>query len=100
QQMVKALFESGAASHEIAQRRGIKQSSVVRSLEYLQNAGQIDTCSWVEEQLPPQSLRKGKAYFQDRPQSSLRAAYESLGLDYDSLRMCRMYVSSLKTRID
>ncbi|MEL7533709.1 MAG: HRDC domain-containing protein [Bacteroidota bacterium] len=96
QQAIKSLFESGYEANEIAQSRQIQESSVIRSLEYLQHAGEISTGSWVEEQLPEEHLQSSLPYFEARPQSDLKSAYEALGLDYDTLRMCRMYVSRVE----
>jgi len=96
QQAVKSLFESGYEPHEIAQNRQVQESSVIRSLEYLQNAGAISAQNWVEEQLPNDQLQTSYQYFEIHPQSDLKSAYEALGLDYNTLRMCRMYVSSVE----
>ena len=96
QQVVKSLFESGFEASEIARSRRVQESSVIRSLEYLQHAGEISTGSWVEEQLPEDQLQISQLYFEAHPQSDLKSAYEALGLDYDMLRMCRMYVSNVE----
>ncbi|MEM6346017.1 MAG: HRDC domain-containing protein [Bacteroidota bacterium] len=96
QQAIKSLFESGFEASEIAQSRQIQKSSVIRSLEYLQHAGEISTGSWVEEQIPDHQLQNSQLYFAAHPQSDLKSAYEALGLDYDTLRMCRMYVSNVE----
>ncbi|MFK7925661.1 MAG: HRDC domain-containing protein [Bacteroidia bacterium] len=96
QQTVKALFESGFEPYEIAQSRQVQEGSVLRSMEYLQNAGEISISNWVEEQIPKQELERGTQFFEGQPQQNLRAAYEALGLDYDTLRMCRMYVSQVE----
>lgn len=96
QQTVKALFESGFEPYEIAQSRQVQEASVLRSMEYLQNAGEISTTNWVEEQLPTSELERGAQFFEGQPQQDLRSAYEALGLDYNTLRMCRMYVSQVE----
>jgi len=92
-QEVKALFESGASLEEIAQRRSVQEKTVENYLGNLHKAGEIDLKPWIEDRLNGEDLEKGSSYFLQSPESSLKSAYEELGIDYDRLKLCKLYVS-------
>ena len=96
-QSVKALFEAGNSVEEIASERAVKTTTVTRTLLTLHQAGELDLTTWIEQRVSPKDFQKGTAYFQSSPQSKLKNAYEKLGLDYDTLRLCRLYVSKLSS---
>lgn len=99
-QNVKALFESGLSEEEIARKRMVKPQTIRTTLLDLDRAGEIDLRPWIEETVSPEVLEKGSEYFQQAEQVRLKDAYETLGLDYDTLRLCRLYVAKLSTRQD
>lgn len=92
-QGVKSMFEAGASVEEIAEKRSIQPGTVKRMLQTLHQAGSVDLKPWIREQVRSEVLEKGVEYFRREPQSGLRDAYEKLGLDYDTLKMCRLYVA-------
>ncbi|MDW3650045.1 MAG: RQC domain-containing protein [Bacteroidia bacterium] len=92
-QEVKALFESGVSLEEIAQRRSVQLHTVENYLSNLHKAGEIDLKPWIEDRLAGEDLEKGSMYFLNSPESSLKKAYEELGIDYDRLKLCKLYVS-------
>jgi hypothetical protein len=92
-QEAKKLFESGRTVHQIAQLKDIKESTVRDYLMDLHMAGEIDLRPWIEEQLDAKTLFKGADYFKNVQTPRFREAYEILGLEYDTLRLCRLYVS-------
>lgn len=94
-QITKSLFESGLTEAEIAEKRDIQPATVRRHLINLHRTGQIDLTPWIETQLTAETLDKGSTYFRQAESRRLRDAYEQLGLDYDTLRLCRLYVASL-----
>lgn len=92
-QEVKSLFESGASLEEIARKRSVQEKTVENYLGNLHKAGEIDLKPWIEERLDGEELEKGSTYFLQSPESSLKNAYEELGIDYDRLKLCKLYVS-------
>ncbi|MEL6251651.1 MAG: RQC domain-containing protein [Bacteroidota bacterium] len=92
-QEVKALFEAGANLTEIADKRSIQVQTVENYLSNLHKAGEIDLRPWIEEKLVGEELEKGSTYFRKSPESSLKKAYEELGIDYNRLKLCKLYVS-------
>ncbi len=92
-QAIKTMFEEGKSLDEIATAREVKVSTVRAALHCLHTTGHIDLIPWIKENLDPEILEKGIAYFKENTQIRLTQAYEDLGLDYDTLRLCRMYVS-------
>lgn len=96
-QEVKAMFEAGLSLEEMADKRGVKESTLKRYLSTLHHAGQINLRPWIEGQVATEELEKGKTYFEKAPNSRLKEAYETLGLDYETLRLCRLYISNVAT---
>jgi ATP-dependent DNA helicase RecQ len=94
-QEVKDLLLEGKNIEEIALAKGWGEETIVRSVETLHLAGEIDATAWVESQVEAKALNKGIQYFQQVEDNRLKAAYETLDLDYRTLRMCRMYVSDV-----
>ena len=96
-QEVKALFESGMDIVSIAERRNVQPTTVKSSLYRLHDAGQINLNPWIEQQIEDSALEKGAEYFRKASSSKLKEAYEKLGMDYETLRLCRMYVNKVTT---
>lgn len=96
-QEVKSLFESGMQIDEMAEKRQVKSSTIRASLFRLHKAGEIDLTPWIEDQVDEQELSKGAQYFQQYPNPRLKEAFEELGMDYETLRLCRLYVHKLST---
>lgn len=97
-QQVKRLFAAGHTEAEIAQRRGVKPATIRRTLVELHRAGEIDLRPWIQETVPAETLNKGTTYFAQAEDQRLREAYEKLGLDYDTLRLCRLYIADVSAR--
>jgi hypothetical protein len=99
-QAVKDLFLAGKPVEEIAEVRSIKSGTVMSYLDNLHRAGEVNLMPWIEETVDPQQLHKATSYFQQAEDKRLKAAYEVLGLDYDTLRLCRLYVAGLSSQQD
>ncbi|TAE49966.1 MAG: hypothetical protein EAZ89_13105 [Bacteroidetes bacterium] len=99
-QDVKHLFESGMDVEGIAARRNVKTDSIRVMLSDLHRAGRINLHPWIERNLAPEILRKGTEFFRNNQTGRLREAYESLGLDWNTLRLCKLYVSDFASRQD
>lgn len=89
---VKDLYESGFSLEEIAERRKLQTRTVREYLFTLQKAGMLDLKPWIEQHLDPKILYKGAEYFRTVEDRRLKAAHEVLGMDYDTLALCRDYV--------
>ena len=96
-QEVKALFESGMDVISIAERRNVQPTTIKSSLYRLHAAGQINLNPWIEQQVEDSDLEKGSEYFRKASNSKLKEAHEKLGMDYETLRLCRMYVNKIES---
>ena len=94
-QEIKVLFDQGKSLQEITEVKGWTEDSVVRTIEALHLAGEINANPWIEKQLDAKAFNKGIKYFQEVENPRLKAAYETLELDYRTLRMCRLYISDV-----
>lgn len=96
-QAVKSLFQAGLSIPEIAQSREVKPNTVSTILFDLHKGGEIDLIPWIEQELDQETLEKGVEYFRNSQERRLLPAFEKLGLDYETLRMCRLYVDQVYT---
>lgn len=94
-QDLKELFLEGKNLEELAEAKGWAEETIVRAIETLHLAGEVDATAWIESQVEAKALNKGIKYFQQVEDNRLKAAYETLELDYRTLRLCRMYVSDV-----
>jgi ATP-dependent DNA helicase RecQ len=97
-QSVKELFQAGLDEAGIARKRMVQTRTVRRMLLELHRAGEIDLCPWIESEVPDADFKQATEYFQEQENPRLKSAYEALGLDYDTLRLCRLYVASVDQR--
>ena len=89
---VKEMYESGFDPAEIARRRKLQLGTVRNYLITLHQAGEIDLKPWIEETVDNKALHKAGEYFKQANSPKLKEAHEVLGLDYDTLELCRLYV--------
>ena len=92
-QQTKKLFNEGLSVTEIAKQKEVSEKTVKMYLERLHQAGEIDLRPWIEKHLDSKALYKGAEYFRQTDNPKLREAYETLGLDYETLRFCKLYVA-------
>ena len=92
-QEVKALFEAGMGVEEMAEKRAVQPNTIIRSLITLQEAGQIQLEPWIRHHVPPHTLQKIVAYFDQKPESSLKEAQKALQIDYDTLHLGKIFRS-------
>ncbi|MEO0470362.1 MAG: helix-turn-helix domain-containing protein, partial [Bacteroidota bacterium] len=93
--MVKRLFIEGKGPEAIAKIRKLQASTVRNYLSNLHQAGEIDLSSWIEETVDQKVLHKVQKYFAQSGNSGLKVAHETLGVDYDTLKLCRLHAGSL-----
>lgn len=96
-QETKDLFLKGRTVPQIAEMRSVRQSTVIDYLMQLHVAGEIDMRPWIERNIDAKVLYKGAEYFRTVTDGRFREAYEVLGLEYDTLRLLRLYVSDVKS---
>ncbi|GAB4403520.1 MAG: hypothetical protein OHK0039_02810 [Bacteroidia bacterium] len=99
-QTVKMMYEHGLSEAEMAAERMVKPVTIRRILLDLHRAAEIDLRPWIEQQVQPTDLEKAGAFFRQEESPRLREAYEYLGLDYDTLRLCRLYVADHTSYVD
>jgi hypothetical protein len=94
-QTIKQQFLSGMSIEAIAESRKNTIGYITKVLSDLHTVGEIDLSRYVETQVNPAELHKAQVFFTQTQEGSLKNAYETLGLDYNTLRLCKLYVSSL-----
>lgn len=90
-QETKLMFLEGKSIEEIAEVKGIQPRTVVGYLEKLHLAEELDLRAWIEKVVDKKSLHRGAEFFKALTFPTLREAKNSLGLEYDDLRLCRIY---------
>ncbi|MDP5171697.1 MAG: HRDC domain-containing protein [Bacteroidia bacterium] len=93
---VKEMFESGIEVDEIARRQNIKTNTLYGYLENLHLAGHINIKPWIEDQVDGKVLHRGTDYFKQAKSNRLTDAHDVLGLDFETLRLCRVYARPLE----
>lgn len=94
-QAVKALFLAGESLEQIAEKRQIREATALAYLSDLHEMGEVNLKSWIEKNVKPKSLHQGVTFFEQTRQEDMKLAYEVLGLDYNTLRMCRLYIMNV-----
>lgn len=90
---VKAMFESGMGIPEMAQKRQVQESTIYQMLMDLYEAREVDLSHFIESEIPEETLERGKVYFLEEPNPRLNHAFRDLGIGYETLKLCRLYVS-------
>lgn len=96
-QQTKAFFLEGDSVEEIARKKGIKPTTVMGYLENLHLTGEIDLKPWIEKTVDSKALYKGAEYFKKVSNPKVKEAFQVLGLDYETLNLCKMYVANVQS---
>lgn len=96
-QQTKELWEKGYSQEEISKIKGIKLESVHQYLERLHLAGEVDMRPWIEKNVDSKELFMGVEFFKQVENGRLKEAFEATGIDYQVLRLCKLYVHGYKT---
>ena len=91
-QKTKELWLAGYSIQEIATIRGHRLATVHAYLEKLHFADEINMRPWIEKYIDSKQLYRGVEFFKQVPKATLNEAHEVLGLSYDVLRKCKMYL--------
>lgn len=94
-QAVKALFLAGDSLDKIAEKRQVKTTTILAYLSDLHELGEVNLKPWIEKNVTPKALHKGVTFFEQTKQEDMKLAYEVLGLDYNTLRMCKLYIMNV-----
>lgn len=97
---VKRQLAQNRSVAEIAKLMGLTVTTIYRYMTDLADADQLNLKNWIESQVDAKTLHKGSDFFQRVKNPTLKAAFETLGLDYDTLKLCRMYVSRYSQQQD
>lgn len=95
-QTVKDLFLADCSIEAIANMRNIQTDIVVNYLSDLHRTGEIDMRPWIAQHIDAQTIQK-VADFLAQEQATFRDAYHNLGLDYQTLLLCKLYNSQVET---
>ena len=60
--------------------------------------GEIDLRPWIEKNVDSKALYKGAEYFKKVSNPKVKEAFQVLGLDYETLNLCKMYVANVVSR--
>ncbi|MCB9231682.1 MAG: helix-turn-helix domain-containing protein [Bacteroidia bacterium] len=91
--VVSRYFKEGWNVGEIAREMELKESTIYNYLEKLHQEGVIDMRPWIEENVDSKVLYKGAEFFRQAETPELKAAFQVLGIDYNTLKLCRLYVA-------
>lgn len=94
-QMIKALFLSGYKLEKISKERQLEMKTVLSYLGDLHKTGEIDMKPWIQQHVNATELHKATTFF-SQTQGSFSEAYQVLGLDYETLRLAKMYISKVE----
>lgn len=93
----RELFMAGKTLEEIAGEKGVKPATIAGYLMSLHRQGMIDLKPWIKKHVHAAAFRKATQYFKHVANPRLKEAYEALGLDYSTLRLCRLYLADVTT---
>jgi hypothetical protein len=93
---VRKMLESGNTLSEIAAARNVKPQTVCAYVESIHRTGLLNLRPWIEANVDGATLHKGTEYFRQARVPRLREAHEILGIDYDTLSLCRLYVDKVE----
>lgn len=93
-QMIKALFLSGYSLEKISKERQIEIKTVLSYLGDLHKTGEIDMKPWIQQKVNASELHKATTFF-SQTNGTFSEAYQVLGLDYQTLRLAKLYISKV-----
>ena len=92
-QYVKRQLLQDRSVTEIAKLMGLTPATIYRYMGDLADAEEFNFEDWVESNVDSKKLHKGMDFFRRVKNPTLKSAFESLGIDYNTLHLCKMYVS-------
>lgn len=95
---IKKLFEDDHTIPEIATACGLTVGTVCGYLRELHDAAEVDLVPWIERNINARSLFRGVEYFERVSRPQLKEAHNILGLDYNTLLFCRLYLQDKRMR--
>ncbi len=98
-QSVKELITEEKKFDTVIEKTGFTKERIVRIMKDLHETGEMDVKPFIEKNIKPKDLHKATEFFRQTNNPKLKTAYETLGLDYETLRMCRLYISDVKSDI-
>lgn len=99
-QFVKKLWLDAQSAETISDEVGLTVGTVRRYIRDLHIAGEIDLRPWIEDRIDKKDLFKGAEYFRTVAKPRLKEAFTTLGLDYETLRLCQLYVTKVHSKQD
>lgn len=93
---IQQMFSEGYKIPTIAEALGIKISTVSEHLRELHAVGKVDLIPWIEKEVPSKELFKGVEYFKNVKNPTVKEAFETLGIAYETLHYCKLYVADFK----
>ncbi|MBX7241076.1 MAG: HRDC domain-containing protein [Bacteroidia bacterium] len=98
-QSVKELINEEKKIERVIEKTGFSKDRILKIMKDLHETGEMDVKPFIEKNIKPKDLHKATEFFRQTNNPKLKTAYETLGLDYETLRMCRLYISDVKSDI-
>lgn len=97
-QETKQLFEKGYTIEEIATHKHVTDSTILSYLTDLHVAKELNLNPWIENNIKTSTFQRAVDYFKNAKNKKLKVAFESLKIDYNTLKLCKLYVSDFQTK--
>lgn len=99
-QLTLELLNEGKSLSEIVNARALKENTIFNHIHALHESGEFEASPWIEENIDSKDLFKGAEYFRQHKRARMAEAFEDLGLDYNTLRLCKLYVSDMTSALE
>jgi hypothetical protein len=90
-QNAKSALNRNSSVAGVAREMGCDLQKAFYYAECLAIAEQVNLKQWIEKQVDASTLFRGAEYFLKTASPNLSEGFRTLGIDYDTLKMCRLY---------
>lgn len=90
-QNAKSALKRNANIAGVAREMGCNTQKAFHYAESLAQAEEVNLKHWIEKQVDASTLFRGAEYFLKTHSPYLREGFRTLGIDYDTLKLCRLY---------
>jgi hypothetical protein len=90
-QVAKEALSRNSNVAGVARDMGCDPGRAFYYVECLAIAEQVNLKKWIEKQVDASTLYRGSEYFLKAKEPGLSEGFRTLGIDYDTLKLCRIY---------
>ncbi|MEM0995783.1 MAG: HRDC domain-containing protein [Bacteroidota bacterium] len=84
-------IRNGESFAQITREMGRSPRAVLRYIVDLASLDMVPLKHWIEKQIEGSTLHRAVEYFTNSEAPTLKEAFKTLGIDYDTLSLCRIY---------